>query len=99
MFQIFKLMDILEKMRIGPGTYNAYDIDEVQEDEQLGTILVKKKRKIWSKDDACLVNYATSLKTTEKRTTYSNLCDLLTIGMIYLREPQVLLTTMPRMIW
>lgn len=66
-FQIFKLMDILERMRVGPGTYDAYDTDEVLQHDKNGTVIVKKKRKIWSKDDACLVNYTTSLKTTEAR--------------------------------
>jgi hypothetical protein len=26
-FQMFRLMDILDKMKLGPGAYNAYEYD------------------------------------------------------------------------
>lgn len=68
-FQMFRLMDILDGMKLGPGTYNAFEYDDESKDAKLnsGGVKVKKKRKFWSKDDSCMVDYTRALKKTEPR--------------------------------
>lgn len=68
-FQMFRLMDVLDGMRLGPGTYNAFEYDQEPEDEKLNArgLKVKKQRKFYSKDDSCMVDYTRDLKETIPR--------------------------------
>ena len=70
-FQMFRLMDILDKMKLGPGAYNAYEYDLEDDQKNLNRngkkLGLKKQRKFWSKDDSCMVDYTRDLKETIPR--------------------------------